>query len=200
MCLFIYGVNAHKNRNTLTHSYTIMPISMDGASFLNYMFVFMGHEVHSDFVPRNQCSQLEILTVMHHLLTYRAEPFLRSHQLCSCSRTQHFMEPEGSLLCSQEPSTGPYPKPYRFSLYVPSHPISLRSILILSTHLHLGLLSGLFPSVFPTNIPMHHSQENIFLRDIFFLMLNRNQQDLWPQLTMIIWPSNQSNQHNTGNH
>jgi hypothetical protein len=35
---------------------------------------------------------------------------------------------------------------------IPSHPISLRSILIMSTHLHLGLPSGLFPSGFPTNI------------------------------------------------
>ena len=30
------------------------------------------------------------------------------------------------------------------------HPTSWRSILILSTHLHLGLPSGLFPSGFPT--------------------------------------------------
>jgi hypothetical protein len=35
---------------------------------------------------------------------------------------------------------------------IPSHPISLRSILILSTHLLLGLPSGLVPSGFPTNI------------------------------------------------
>jgi hypothetical protein len=38
------------------------------------------------------------------LLTYGAEPFLRSRQLCSHSRTfQHFMEPEGSVPCSQKP-------------------------------------------------------------------------------------------------
>jgi hypothetical protein len=60
------------------------------------------------------------------------------------------MEPEGSLSRSQEPSTGPYPEPDRSSPY---HPIlSLRSILILFTHLRLGLPSGLFPSGFLTNI------------------------------------------------
>jgi hypothetical protein len=47
-----------------------------------------------------------------HSLTHGAEPFLKSRQLCSYSRTsQYFMEPEGSLLCSQELSTGPYPEP-----------------------------------------------------------------------------------------
>jgi hypothetical protein len=35
---------------------------------------------------------------------------------------------------------------------IPPHAISLRSTLILSTHLHLGLPSGLFPSHFPINI------------------------------------------------
>jgi hypothetical protein len=59
------------------------------------------------------------------------------------------MEPEGSLPCSQEPSTGPYPEPYKSN---PHHPISIRSILILSTDLRLGLPSGLFPSGLPTNI------------------------------------------------
>jgi hypothetical protein len=57
----------------------------------------------------------------HYLLTYGAEPFLRSFQLCSYPRTsQHFIEPEGSSPCSKEPSTGPYPDPDRSSTY---HPI-----------------------------------------------------------------------------
>jgi hypothetical protein len=65
--------------------------------------------------------------------------------------SQHFMEPECSLLVSQEPTTGPYPDPDKSSRY---HAILslLRSILILSTHLHLGFPSGLFPSSFATNI------------------------------------------------
>jgi hypothetical protein len=54
-------------------------------------------------------------------LTYGAEPFLRSCKLCSHSRTsQHFMEPAGSLPCSQEPSTAPYLQPDRSSPYHPT--------------------------------------------------------------------------------
>jgi hypothetical protein len=51
---------------------------------------------------------------LSHSLTHGAEPFLRSCQLCSHSRTfQWFMEPEGPLPRSQEPSTIPYPAPNR---------------------------------------------------------------------------------------
>jgi hypothetical protein len=49
---------------------------------------------------------------LHTSLTHGAEPFLRSRQLCSHSRTsQDFMEPQGSLPCSQEPFIGPFPEP-----------------------------------------------------------------------------------------
>jgi hypothetical protein len=39
-------------------------------------------------------------SLLWYLLTYVAEPFSRSRQLCSHSRTsQHFKEPEGSIRC-----------------------------------------------------------------------------------------------------
>jgi hypothetical protein len=87
-----------------------------------------------------------------YLLTYGAELFLRSCQLCSHSGTfQHFKKPEGSSPCSQEPSTGPYPQPDRDPVHtIPSYLSKI--YFILSTHLRLGLPSGLFPFGFPTNI------------------------------------------------
>jgi hypothetical protein len=54
------------------------------------------------------------------------------------------LEPEGSSLCSQVPSTGLYSEPTESTL--PSQPLSLISVLIASSHLRLGLPSGLFPS------------------------------------------------------
>jgi hypothetical protein len=75
------------------------------------------------------------------------EGFLRSCQLCSYSRIyQHFMEPEG---VHKSPPLVPI-----LSWINPVHttPFYLRSILILSTHLQLGLSSGLFPSGLPTKI------------------------------------------------
>jgi hypothetical protein len=51
-----------------------------------------------EYVSKFTC--YEVLT---HSLTHGAEAFLRSCQLCNYSRnTQYFMEPEGSLPCSQD--------------------------------------------------------------------------------------------------
>jgi hypothetical protein len=84
-------------------------------------------------------------------VTHGAEPFLRSRQLLSHSRiSPHFTAPEGSLPCSQQLSTGPYPKPDQSSTY---HPIlSLYDPFIMNPQLRLGLLSVLFPSGFPIKI------------------------------------------------
>jgi hypothetical protein len=63
-------------------------------------------------------------TFSNHSLTHGAEPFSRSCQLCSYSRTsQHFMEPGGSSPRSHKPSTGPYPEPDRFNPYHPILPL-----------------------------------------------------------------------------
>jgi hypothetical protein len=61
------------------------------------------------------------------------------------------MESEGSLPCSQKPATETYPEPAESSS-PPLIPISLRSILMSSSYLRLGLLSGHLPSVLPTKI------------------------------------------------
>ena len=53
-----------------------------------------------------------------------------------------------SLLCSKEPSTCPFPDSEQYSPR-PNH-VSWISVTILSTNLHLGLQSGLFPIGFPT--------------------------------------------------
>jgi hypothetical protein len=58
------------------------------------------------------------------------------------------MEPEGPLPHSQEPATCPYVEPHQSSLC--PHPTPRRSMLILSSHLHLGLPSGHSPSGFLT--------------------------------------------------
>jgi len=55
-----------------------------------------------------------------------------------------------SPLCSQEPGTGPYHELDESNPY--PYTISVRSILILSYHIHLDHPSGLFPSGFLTKI------------------------------------------------
>ena len=69
-------------------------------------------------------------------------------QFLSLSRNSlHIMEPPGLLPHSQEPAICPYSKPDESSPC--HHPISRRSILVLNSHLRLGLPSVSFPLVSP---------------------------------------------------
>jgi hypothetical protein len=61
-----------------------------------------------------------------------------------------FLKGEGSFLRSQEPTTGPYPEPDESNPHT-TH-IFVRSVLIFSSYLYLGLASGFFPSGVPIKI------------------------------------------------
>jgi hypothetical protein len=66
------------------------------------------------------------------------------------------MEAERFLPCSQEPATGPYPKPDESSPY--NHfQFYLQSILTLSPHLYLGLPSEFFLLPFHPKSYLHSS-------------------------------------------
>jgi hypothetical protein len=76
------------------------------------------------------CSSLHVIfikiNIQNTTFIRGAEPFLRSRQLRSYPRTsQHFMEPEGSLPCSQDPPTRPYPETDQSNPY---HPILLSQL------------------------------------------------------------------------
>ena len=76
-------------------------------------------------------------------------PSWKANRFSDSQNSMHFIEPEGSLLQSQDPATSPYSEPEQ-STPCPPHPTSRIPILILPSHLRLILPSGLFPLGFPT--------------------------------------------------
>jgi hypothetical protein len=66
---------------------------------------------------------------------------------------------------------------------IPSHSTSVRSILILSTHLRLSLPSGLYPSRFPTNILyeflVSNCADHLTLLDLIILIMYGEGYNLW---------------------
>ena len=85
------------------------------------------------------------------------------HRLCKETESQSvkkpatFVKPAGSFQCLQEHNYDHYPEEYEASEH--PHPIYFRLTLILSSHLHLGPLSSLFPSELLTKI-LHTSHKS----------------------------------------
>jgi hypothetical protein len=52
-------------------------------------------------------------------LVKKSSPFMEPEGSLPCSQ-EPFMEPEGSLSCSQEPATGPCREPHEFSPHPPT--------------------------------------------------------------------------------
>ena len=91
-----------------------------------------------------------------HLLTPRSRVLLQMLTVFQLfNQFPAFLVPEGSLPHSQVPATFSYPEPDQSSPCL--HPTSCRSILILSSLLHLVLPSGFFPLRFPTKAIMYLS-------------------------------------------
>jgi hypothetical protein len=117
-----YHVSYHKYKefNYVKH----IPLSFTAYECIspvwNIFFCKSNRECGDCRIPPKYSKHLPVLhgtaTLKPYLLTYAAEPFLRS---CNCAAIQeipsNFKEPEGSSPCSQEPSTGPYPEPVRSS-------------------------------------------------------------------------------------
>jgi hypothetical protein len=93
---------------------------------VSYKHITKGSNFVSTFTSHIFICEVNYVCPNTYLLTHsRSWALLRSRQLCIHSRnSQHFMEPERSIPCSQEHSTGPYPEPYQ------SNPISLRSYVL----------------------------------------------------------------------
>jgi hypothetical protein len=114
---------------------------------------------------------------IYHSLTHRAGPFLGIRQFCSYSRnSQHFMEPEDSLPCSQEASRGPYPEPDQSNPY--HNILSLTYALVFPVDLSFRL-SNQYPICIS---PLPHScyiPYHFILLDLIILITLGEEYKLW---------------------
>ena len=102
---------------------------------------------------RRQCRQQSFFKdITYYLLIQFMEqsPFWEANRFSASQEIPRILwNPKAHYRIRTCPATCTYSEPARSSPY-PQHPTSWRSVLILSSPLRLGVLSGLFPSGFPT--------------------------------------------------
>jgi hypothetical protein len=85
--------------------------------------------------------------IKHTWLTLWSTTSLKTHEFFGYSRNfLYFTKTDGSLQCSQQPTTCPYPSQ---SIWSMPNGYSLRPLLILSCDQYLRLSSGILPLMFP---------------------------------------------------
>jgi hypothetical protein len=124
---------------------------------------------YNSWIWKNNLAELSLIFIDYFIMFLTNFMELSpSWEATSCAVTQELspknIDPKGSLQCSQESSTCLYLGPDQSYPYYPL-PLSFsRPVLILSTHVYLGLLNGLFPSAFSSLSYMHSSPPQFLLR------------------------------------
>ena len=111
-----------------------------------------------------------IVEFVHFLLTVNSRHFvIRPHEAECCLRSQQlaktfpaFYDNKNLFPLLHQPATCPY---------TPTHPISLKSILILSSHLRLGLKAASFLQVSPPKLCMKLSSPPCALHTRTYLLI-----------------------------
>jgi hypothetical protein len=126
--------------------------------------------------PASNTVSVRLLT---YLLTYLLTELSPFWEAANCAATQELpsilWNPKVHHRLHKSPPMVPILSQINPVHTTPSHPISLRSILILATHLRLGLPSGLLPSGCPTDI-LYACFCTLILQILcfFFVLIKRN--------------------------
>jgi hypothetical protein len=170
------------NRQAILNTYCEHNVAVTVAGELNPVILFLSHTAALPFPKKKNVPCIFYWTciftfricivvsvdkrIITHSLTHGAEPFLGSRKLCSYSRaSQHFMEPQGVLPCSQEHSTGPYPKCDQSNLHHPTSSLLFKTILVLFTTYVLVFPVASFLLAFPSISYTHSSSPPFVLHE-----------------------------------
>jgi hypothetical protein len=127
------------------------------------LLTYITNQIHQKLRSTMKLASVYSLLVPPRSYTYICDTVLLTHSLLEKSTLAQPLKNSPILYCARRFFTV-FTRALHWSLswaraiqFIPSHHISLRSVLILSTRLHLGLPTGSFPLAFPPISPMHSS-------------------------------------------